>query len=80
MIKMDGTLSVCRDDYLFFSDDEDHNRKEVGRFSSTDYDAMEQFDEMFQSVGGVVRNQMLQGATKVGCWIFRPACIGADGP
>jgi phytoene dehydrogenase-like protein len=60
MIKMDGTLSICKDDYLFFNDDEDHNRKEVERFSSTDYDAMEKFDEMFQSVGGVIRNQMLK--------------------
>jgi len=42
MIKMDGTLSVCGDDYLFFNDDEDHNRKEVSRFSSTDYQAMEE--------------------------------------
>jgi phytoene dehydrogenase-like protein len=60
MIKMDGTLSVCGDDYLFFNDDEGHNRKEVERFSATDYDAMEKFEDMFQSVGGVIRNQMLQ--------------------
>jgi phytoene dehydrogenase-like protein len=60
MIKMDGTLSVCKDDYLFFNDDEVHNRKEVERFSGTDYDAMEKFEDMFQSVGGVIRNQMLQ--------------------
>jgi phytoene dehydrogenase-like protein len=60
MIKMDGTLSVCGDDYLFFNDDERHNRKEVERFSATDYDAMEKFEDMFQSVGGVIRNQMLQ--------------------
>jgi len=60
MIKMDGTLSVCGDDYLLFNDDEDHNRKEVERFSATDYDAMEQFEEMFQNVGGVIRNQMLK--------------------
>jgi len=65
MIKMDGTLSVCGDDYLFFNDDEEHNRKEVGRFSSTDYDAMEQFEDMFQSVGGVIRNQMLREPPKL---------------
>jgi phytoene dehydrogenase-like protein len=60
MIKMDGTLSVCGDDYLFLNDDEDNNRKEVERFSSTDYDAMDKFDKMFQSVGGVIRDQMLK--------------------
>jgi hypothetical protein len=27
MIKIDGTLSVCNDDYLFYKDDEAHNRK-----------------------------------------------------
>ena len=65
MIKMDGTLSVCGDDYLFFNDDEGHNRKEVERFSSTDYDAMQKFEEMFQSVGGVIRNQMLREPPKL---------------
>jgi len=65
MIKMDGTLSVCNDGYLFFNDDEEHNRKEVERFSSTDYDAIEKFEEMFQSVGGVIRNQMLREPPKL---------------
>ena len=60
MIKMDGTLSVCEDDYLFLNDDAGHNRSEVERFSSSDYEAMETFDDMFQSVGGVIRNQMLK--------------------
>jgi phytoene dehydrogenase-like protein len=40
MIKMDGTLSICQDDYLFFNEDDEHNRKEVERFSRTDYDAI----------------------------------------
>jgi len=60
MIKMDGSLSICGDDYLFLNDDEDQNRREVEKFSTTDYDAMEKFDDMFQSVGGVIRNQMLK--------------------
>ncbi len=65
MIKMDGTLSVCGDDYLFFNDDEEHNRKEVQRYSSTDYDAIQKFEDMFQSVGGVIRNQMLREPPKL---------------
>ena len=79
MIKMDGTLSVCGDDYLFFNDDEQHNRKEVERFSSTDYDAMEQFDEMFQSVGGVIRNQMLREPPKLDVGISDLFALGRMG-
>ncbi len=60
MIKMDGTLSVCKDDFLFLNDDEGHNRKEVERFSDTDYDNMEKFDGMFQDVAGVIRDSMLK--------------------
>jgi len=65
MIKMDGTLSVCGDDYLFFNDDESHNRKEVEKFSSTDYDTMDQFEEMFQNVGHIIRDQMLKEPPKL---------------
>jgi len=65
MIKMDGALVVCGDDYMFFNDDEAHDRKEVGRFSSTDYDAMGTFDDMFQSVGGIIRNQMMKPPPKL---------------
>lgn len=65
MIKMGGTLSVCGDDYLFFTDDEAHNRKEVERFSKNDYDNMNRFDDMFQSVGGLIRDQMLKEPPKL---------------
>lgn len=60
MIKMDGTLSVCGDDYLFFTGDEQHNRRQVEKFSTTDYDAMEAFEKMFQDVGHIIRDQMLK--------------------
>src|SRR5210317_677984 len=59
MIRMDGTLAVCGDDYLFICGDEKHDRTEVDRFSNVDYDAMTQSDTMVQKVGAVVRNQML---------------------
>jgi phytoene dehydrogenase-like protein len=65
MIKMDGTLSICQDDYLFFNEDDEHNRKEVERFSRTDYDAIVAFEDMFQSVAGVIRNQMLREPPKL---------------
>ncbi len=65
MLKLDGTLAVCGDDYLYLTGEEDHDRKEVGRFSSVDYDAMEQFDAMVQKIGAVIRNQMLREPPKL---------------
>ncbi|MBW2614073.1 MAG: NAD(P)/FAD-dependent oxidoreductase [Deltaproteobacteria bacterium] len=65
MLKMDGTLSICNDDHLFLTGDEAHDRKEIGRFSSLDYDAMQQFDAMVQSIGTVIRNQMLREPPKL---------------
>ena len=65
MLPMDGTLAVCGDDYLFLSGDQKNDREEVGRFSRTDYDAMNQFDSMVQDVGGVLRNQMLREPPKL---------------
>lgn len=60
MIRLDGNLSVRGDDYLFLTGDAEHDRKEVGRFSSVDYDAMDRFDAMIQKAGEVVRKQMLR--------------------
>ena len=65
MIRMDGTLAVCGDDYLFLSGDAEHDRKEVGRFSRVDYDAMDRFDGIVQKVGEVVRKQMLREPPKL---------------
>ncbi len=65
MIRMDGTLNVCGDDHLFLCGDEEHDRKEVARFSSVDYDAMTQFEAMVQKVGDVIRNQMLREPPKL---------------
>jgi len=65
MLALDGTLAVCGDDYLFLTDDEGHDRKEVERFSTTDYKAIEQFDAMIQEIGTVLRNQMLREPPKL---------------
>ncbi len=59
MIEMEGKLAICGDDYLHLTYEEEHDRKEIGRFSQTDYDAMQQFDEMLMSAGDVVRDIML---------------------
>lgn len=79
MIKMDGALSVCGDDYLFLNDDEDHNRKQVERFSAKDYDAMGQFDQMFQDVGEVIRKQMLKEPPKLDLGFFDLLKLGQVG-
>ena len=79
MIKMDGTLSICKDDYLFFNEDDEHNRKEVERFSRTDYDAIEAFEDMFQSVAGVIRNQMLREPPKLDAGLSDLLSLGRIG-
>ena len=65
MIKMGGKLVICEDEHLFLTDDEAHNRKEVGRFSNTDYDGMVKFDGMIQDIGAVVRKQMMSAPPKL---------------
>lgn len=79
MIRMDRSLCVCGDDYLFFSGDEEHDRKEVGRFSSVDYDAIKQFEDMVQEVGEVIRNQMLREAPKLDAGISDMFAFGRMG-
>ena len=66
MLKMDGTLAICNDDYLFLTGDEAHDRTEVGRFSDLDYDAMARFEDIIQHIGPVIRNQMLREPPKLG--------------
>ena len=65
MLPLEGELAVCGDDYLLLTDDEEHNRREVERFSTTDFRAMEQFDAMVQEIGAVLRNQMLREPPKL---------------
>lgn len=60
MIEMEGKLAICGDDYLFLNHEEEHDRKEIGRFSATDYDNMVSFDKMLQDAGDIVRKIMLE--------------------
>ncbi|MCF8068091.1 MAG: NAD(P)/FAD-dependent oxidoreductase [Desulfobacterales bacterium] len=78
-IKTDGILCICNDNYLFLTDDKNHNRKEVARFSRTDYDAMEKFDAMVQEAGRVVRKQMLMEAPKLNIGITDLISLGKMG-
>jgi phytoene dehydrogenase-like protein len=65
MLPLDGALAVCGDDYLFLTGDEQHDRGQVERFSTSDFDAIEQFDAMVQKIGVVLRNQMLREPPKL---------------
>jgi phytoene dehydrogenase-like protein len=65
MLEMDGTLAICNDDHLLLTGDGIQDRKEVGRFSDLDYDAMGAFDSMVQEIGTVLRNQMLREPPKL---------------
>ncbi len=65
MIRMAGSLAICGDDHLFLNDDEVHDRKEVDRFSQRDYDAMLRCHDMVQTIGEVVRKQMLKEPPKL---------------
>jgi phytoene dehydrogenase-like protein len=60
MLPLDSALAVCGDDYIFLTGDEEHDRREVERFSTSDFDSMAHFDSMVQEIGAVLRNQMLR--------------------
>jgi len=79
MIPMDGTLAVCGNDHLFLNGDAEHDREEVGRFSSVDYDNMTQFDAMVQTVGNVIRNQMLREPPKLDAGLWDLAALARMG-
>ena len=79
MIRMDGTLAACGDDYLFLSGDAELDRKEVGRFSGVDYDAMDRFDGIVQKVGEVIRKQMLREPPKLDAGLMDLAALARMG-
>ena len=79
MLPLAGTVAVCGDDYLFFTEDEDHDRREVERFSSTDFAAMTQFDSMVQEIGAVLRNQMLSEPPKLDAGLRDLAALAGMG-
>ena len=65
MLPLDGTLAVCGDEYLFFTGEEEHDRREVERFSLNDFAAMGRFESLVQEVGSVLRKQMLREPPKL---------------
>jgi len=46
--------------YSLLTGDEENDRREIGKFSNRDYDAMQRFNAMLSEVGAVIRKQMLR--------------------
>ena len=65
MLPLEGAVAVFGDDYVLLTGDEEHDRREVERFSASDFDSMEEFDSMVQGIGVVLRNQMLREPPKL---------------
>ncbi|MEM9879377.1 MAG: NAD(P)/FAD-dependent oxidoreductase, partial [Pseudomonadota bacterium] len=53
-------------DYLLLTDDEAHNRQQYGKFSDTDYDALDRFYGFVDQVGDIVAKQWLKEPPKLG--------------
>jgi len=47
-------------DYLLLTEDEQHNREQFAKFSSTDFEAMEHFDDIVDKVGAIIASQWLR--------------------
>ena len=60
LIELKGDVEICRDDYLYLNGDDANDRAEIGRFSATDYEAIQRFDAMLEETGQVIRNQWLR--------------------
>lgn len=54
-----------RGDYLLLNGDEQHDRKQYAKFSTTDYDAMHAFENSVDLVGGILAKQWLREPPKL---------------
>lgn len=52
-------------DYLLLTEDEDHNKKQYGKFSETDYDSMHAFEAVIEKVGDLLSAQWLKEPPKL---------------
>jgi len=50
-----GSLSILRDDHFYLSRDEEHNAREIGRFSKADAEANVVFEAMLDEIGTAIR-------------------------
>ena len=49
-----------RGDYLLLTEDEEHNKREYAKFSATDYEAVQEFYAMVDTVGSILSSQWLK--------------------
>lgn len=52
-------------EFLLLTDDEDHNRQQIGKFSETDYQSIKAFDEIVDKVGAIISSQWLKEPPKL---------------
>ena len=52
-------------DYLLLTDDVEHNKKEFAKFSSTDYESLQRFDEVIEKIGDIVADLWLKEPPKL---------------
>ncbi|MEO1042014.1 MAG: NAD(P)/FAD-dependent oxidoreductase [Pseudomonadota bacterium] len=52
-------------DYLLLTDDDDHNRRQYEKFSSTDYQALSQYYEFVEQTGEIISSQWLKEPPKL---------------
>ena len=65
-MRLENSLYLDSDnDYLFFTDDEEHNKKQYGKFSDSDYASMKAFDGVVDKVGEIISSQWLKEPPKL---------------
>lgn len=52
-------------DYLLLTDDEEHNKKQIRKFSETDYEALDEYHHIIDRVGKILSNQWLKEPPKL---------------
>ncbi|MEM7004095.1 MAG: NAD(P)/FAD-dependent oxidoreductase, partial [Pseudomonadota bacterium] len=55
-----GFYPDSQGDYLLLTGDETHDRREIGRFSNSDFDNLDSFYEAVDQVGAILANQWLK--------------------
>ncbi|MEM9623067.1 MAG: NAD(P)/FAD-dependent oxidoreductase, partial [Pseudomonadota bacterium] len=55
-----GFYPDSKGDYLLLTGDEDHDRREIGRFSNSDFDNLDKFYDAVDKVGNVLAQQWLK--------------------
>ncbi len=52
-------------DYLLLTEDEQHNKEQLAKFSATDFDSLEAFHEVVDEIGAIIASQWLKEPPKL---------------